>query len=116
MWERAPARERSLLAKRRAKARFDFTFPILHTYIMKSTYSISAAQKQFPMLVRETCDGAVAITRHGDTVAYVVSRERMEALVETMELLADPKAMRAIRAHEDGETTYRPLESLDADR
>ena len=81
---------------------------------MKSTYSISRAQSQLPRLVRETADGgAVAITRHDETVAYVVSKERMEAIVETMEILANPAAMRALRAHEKGRTRFLPIEALD---
>ncbi len=81
---------------------------------MKSTYSITRAQSSFPRVVRESADaGAIAITRHDETVAYVVSRERMEAIVETMEILADPKAMRAVRAYEKGKTRFHPLEAID---
>ena len=84
---------------------------------MKTTYSIAHAQSQFPRVVRESADGgAVAITRHDETVAYLVSRERMEAIVETMEVLANPAAMRALRAYERGAVTFHPLEALDAGR
>jgi antitoxin YefM len=55
----------------------------------------------------------VAITRHDETVAYMVSRERMEAIVESMEILADPEAMKAIRAYEQGKTKFSPLAVLD---
>jgi len=80
---------------------------------MKTTYSISGAQSNLPRLVREAGDGgAIAITRHDDTVAYVVSRERMEAIMETMEILASPDAMRALRAYEQGKTRFHPLEAL----
>jgi len=81
---------------------------------MKNTYSISRAQSHLPRLVRESASaGAVAITRHDETVAYVVSRERMEAIVETMEILANPRAMRALRDYEKGKLKFRPLEALD---
>jgi len=81
---------------------------------MKTTYSITHAQSSFPRLVRETGDtGAIAITRHDETVAYLVSRERMESIVETMEILADPAAMSAIRAHEEGKTCLHPVEAID---
>lgn len=79
---------------------------------MKSTYSISRAQNQFPRLVREAEAGAIAITRHDETVAYVVSRERMEAIVETMEVLANPDAMRALRLYERGRMSFHPIEDL----
>jgi len=81
---------------------------------VKSTYSISKAQSAFPSVVRESADGgAIAITRHDETVAYIVSRERMDAIVETMELLANPEAVRALKAHAEGRTRFRPLEALE---
>ncbi len=80
---------------------------------MKNTYSISQAQSRFSRLVRESAEsGAIAITRHDDTVAYVVSRERMEAIVETLEILANPSAMRAIREYEKGALHFHPLEAI----
>jgi hypothetical protein len=36
----------------------------------------------------------MSILRRNETVAYLVSRERMEAIVETLELLSNPAAMR----------------------
>jgi len=81
---------------------------------MTTTYSISRAQSNLPRLVRESADGgAIAITRHDETVAYVVSRERMEAITETMEVLANPKAMRALRAYEKGKTKFLPIEAIE---
>jgi len=81
---------------------------------MKNTYSITRAQHDFPRLVRESAGSeAIAITRHDETVAYVVSSESMEAIVETMEVLANPRAMREIRAYERGKTTFHPLDVLD---
>ena len=81
---------------------------------MKTTYSITQAQSQFPGLVRESAhSGAVAITRHDETVAYVVSRDRLEAIMETMEILANPRARRALREYEAGRMRFRPVEALD---
>ena len=81
---------------------------------MKSTYSITEAQAKLPMLVRETAGGtAVAITRHGETEAYLISRERLEGMIETLEIMANPEAMRAIRADKAGATTFKALESVD---
>jgi PHD/YefM family antitoxin component YafN of YafNO toxin-antitoxin module len=65
-------------------------------------------------LVRESATGdAIAITRHDETVAYLVSRKRMEAIVETKELLANADAMRTIRDYRNGKTTFHPVEALD---
>jgi prevent-host-death family protein len=57
---------------------------------MNSTYSITQAQAKFPGLVREAQAAPGLITRHDETVAYVVSKRRMDAIAETLELLADP--------------------------
>ena len=47
-------------------------------------------------------------------VGYLLSPDRMEAILESMEILANPKAMRAIRDYEKGRTKFLPLSSLDA--
>jgi len=81
---------------------------------MKTTYSVTKAQNRFPHLLREAAkSGAIVITRHDETVAYVVGRERMEAIVETMDLLSNPTAMKAIRDYEKGSTSFFPLDALD---
>ncbi len=54
-------------------------------------------------MVRTAERGQLAtITRHQKPVAYVLSPARLNELLETMEILADPKAMRAIRDAEAG--------------
>jgi len=81
---------------------------------MAPTYSVTQAQRQLPGLIKQAEAGeAVRIRRRDDTVALLVSRERMEAIVETMELLANPKAVRAIEGHRAGRTTFLPLSALD---
>jgi antitoxin YefM len=84
---------------------------------MKSTYSVTEAQAALPRLLREATatERPVAITRRDETVAFIVPRERMEAILETMELLANPDAMAAIRADREGKGVYYPLEILDED-
>jgi len=54
-------------------------------------------------MVRTAERGRLAtITRHQKPVAYVISPQRLSELLETMEILADPKAMRAIHDAEAG--------------
>lgn len=80
----------------------------------KNTYSITAAQSQLPRLVREAEEGRlIAIRRRDQTVAYILSQERLEAMVETMELLANPDARKAIEEHRAGKTRFVPLSALD---
>ncbi len=87
---------------------------ILYSVLVNTTYSITRAQSQLPGLVRETAkSGAIAITRHDETVAYLISADRMEAIAETMEVLANPDAMRALRDYEAGQTRMHPLAAID---
>lgn len=82
---------------------------------MNSTYSITQAQAKFPGLVREAQAAPVLITRHDETVAYVVSKRRMDAIAETLELLANPAALKALRAARKGRARYVPLDEIAAD-
>jgi len=80
---------------------------------MPDSYTIKTAQQKLSALVREAENHPVTITRQGRAVAVLVSIERMEAIAETMELLADPKAMAAIRKHRAGKAVYHDLAELD---
>ena len=80
---------------------------------MKATYSISRGQTSFPALCRRK--QATAITNQGRVVAFIVPRERMAALLEQMEILANPTAMKAIRRARAGKAKDHPLSHLDED-
>lgn len=82
---------------------------------MKNTYSVTEAQAQLPRLIKEAEKRAEAIPirRHDDVVAYLVSRARMEAMVESLEILGNRAAMRAIKEHRAGKTKFAPLSALD---
>ena len=80
---------------------------------MKTTFDIAEAQAQLPKLVR--AKQTVSLRQHDETVAFLVPRDRMEALLETMEILANPQAMRAIRRDQSGKGKYLPLSALDED-
>jgi PHD/YefM family antitoxin component YafN of YafNO toxin-antitoxin module len=79
---------------------------------MKTT-TLSEAQTQLPRLVRSA--RTVAISQRGRTTAFLVPRKRMEAILETMELLANPKAVAAVRRDRSGKAKYLPLSALDED-
>lgn len=80
----------------------------------KSTYTVSQAQSRLSELLKRAEQGEpVSIRRHNETVAYVVSRERMEAIVETLEILGNADAMRGIRRHRAGKLRFVPLSALD---
>ena len=80
---------------------------------MRSTYSVSEAQAQLPMLLKRAENDLIVITRRDKTVAYLVSAQRMEAIVETLEIMADPEAMKALRCARGGKGKYYPVTVLD---
>ena len=80
---------------------------------MATTYSITEAQAKFPAVVREAAEHPVVITRRDKVVGYLLSPERFEAILETMEILTNPEAMKAIRDAEEGKTKYHPISILD---
>jgi prevent-host-death family protein len=83
---------------------------------VRSTYSVSEAQAQLPALLKKAQSDLIAIAKRDKTVAYLVSAERMEAIAETLEIMADPKAMRAIgraRLARRGQGKYYPVRVLD---
>ena len=81
---------------------------------MVSTYSVTQAQTNLPRLLKDAAtEGSIAITRREETVAYLISKERMEAIAETLDLLGNSKAMQAIREYEAGKMQFLPLSALD---
>ena len=78
---------------------------------MKSTLSVTEAQANLPKIVRAS--SIVAISRHNKVAGFYVPRERFEALLETMELLANPEAMKTLRAAKSGKLKYRPLAEVE---
>jgi prevent-host-death family protein len=80
---------------------------------MKSTVSISEGQSTFPALVKAAESGkVVTVTRHEEPVACVMGYERMSAIAETLEIMGNPAAMRAIREHKAGKTKFGKLEDI----
>ncbi len=83
-------------------------------FSMKSTYSVTKAQSGLPRLLRDAAKtGTIAITRHDETVAYLVSRERMDAIAETLDLLGNPGVMDAVRQYRSGVMGFQPLQDRD---
>ncbi len=84
---------------------------------MDSMYSVTQAQTNLPRLIKEAAnEGSIAITRHEETVAYLISRGRMDAIMETLDLLGNPAAMKALREYEHGKTQFLPLSALNGDK
>jgi antitoxin YefM len=81
---------------------------------VKTTVTTTEAQANLPRLLRQlTKEKAVTITNHGRIAGFLISKERMEAIIETMEILANPKAMKAIRDFETGRSRAKDISCLD---
>lgn len=76
---------------------------------MKTVYSISRAKTKLPKLLREAQEQAVGILSKDKIVAYIVSKEQWDSFLETLEIMCNPAAMKAIRDAKSGKTKYRPL-------
>jgi len=84
---------------------------------VKDTASISELGRNPAAVVRRAqARGSVTVCRNGRVVGFIVSRDRMEAMLETLELMADPKAMQAIRQYESGKTRLKDVSCLDDDK
>jgi prevent-host-death family protein len=102
----APAEER----------RVDFGQMRISIFVVKATCSISDLSRNPAAIVRQSeKKGAVGISRNGRIVGFVVSRDRLEAMLETLDILADPDAMKAIRNYEAGRGRFKDVSCLDDD-
>ncbi len=54
-------------------------------------------------------EGVVPISRNGRTVAFLVSREKLAALMETMELQKDSGLMDLVRKDKAGTVRFSPV-------
>jgi PHD/YefM family antitoxin component YafN of YafNO toxin-antitoxin module len=81
---------------------------------MKTTVTTTEAQATLPRLLKQLPrQKSLTITNHGRIAGFLVSKDRMEAIIETMEILANPKAMRAIRDFESGRSRGKDISSLE---
>ena len=74
-----------------------------------STVTVSQAQAQLPKLLKKD---SFTISRHGKVIGVYLSRDRIEALIETMELLGDPAFMKALKQYKSGKMKFVDMEDL----
>ena len=74
---------------------------------MPDTYNIKEAQASLPKLCRS--GKRFVIANRNQPVVVAMPIEDFEALIETLDVLGDPKAMEAIHAAREGKTNYREL-------
>ena len=73
--------------------------------------SVSKAQSGLPKLCRDK--KSILITTHEKPVSVLLPIEDYEALIETMDVLANPTAMRTLRAAKAGKLKYHRLNMND---
>ncbi len=74
---------------------------------MKSTFTIAEAQANFSRIARS--NSVVGISKNSKVIGFYIPRERFEGLLETMEILANPEAIKWINADKAGKLKYKPL-------
>jgi PHD/YefM family antitoxin component YafN of YafNO toxin-antitoxin module len=79
---------------------------------MATQYSVEEAQVELSRILREAEEHIVVITRREKAVGYLLSPERFDAMLETMEIMSNPAAMEAIRNYKFGKTKFMPLDAL----
>ena len=77
-----------------------------------STVTVSQAQANLPRLIRQD---SFAIARHGKGVGVFLSKDRIEALGESLELLGNPDFIQALKEHKAGRGRQYDLAELDAE-
>ena len=79
---------------------------------MPVTYTMKVARAGLPALCRS--GKRFVIANRNRPVVVALPLEDFEALLETMDVLADPAAMKALKAARDGKARYRDLNLTDA--
>ena len=80
----------------------------VYTKSMADTYSMKEAQAGLTKLCAS--GQRFVITNRNRPVVVALPVEDFEALMETLDVLADPAAMAAVQAARTGNATYRPLD------
>jgi len=75
-----------------------------------SIVNVTEAQARLNQLIDRD---SFAISRHGKIVGVFLSRDRIEALIETMELLDKPEFRKALREYKSGRMKFYDIEQLD---
>jgi PHD/YefM family antitoxin component YafN of YafNO toxin-antitoxin module len=76
----------------------------------ESTVNVTEAQANLPRLLKRD---SFAISRHGKVVGFYLSKDRIEAMIETMELIGDESFMAALREYKSGKMKFYDVDKLD---
>lgn len=82
--------------------------------VKNTDLTISQLSKFAPRAVMETEQlGVRGILRHGKAVAFLVSRDVMESILETMELQKNPRLMQLVKRDKAGKVKFHQLPDED---
>ena len=84
---------------------------VICNFMSKVTYTVSEAQANLPGLCRT--GRRFVISRRDKPVYVAMPLEDYDALLETMELLSNPKAVATLRAAKAGRLAYKELDLAD---
>ena len=75
-----------------------------------SIVNVTEAQAKLNKLINTD---SFAISRHGKIVGIYLSKDRIEALIETMELLSKPEFAKTLKDYESGRMKFHGTADLD---
>jgi len=75
-----------------------------------SIVNVTEAQARLNKLINTD---SFAISRHGKIVGIYLSKDRIEALIETMELLSNPEFTKILKDYESGRMKFHRMADLD---
>lgn len=81
---------------------------------MRNTYSVAVAQANLPSILRKADDEIAVVERRGEVCGFIVGKKRMEAIAETLELLANPDFADTLKKLHAGKLKFHPISALDA--
>jgi PHD/YefM family antitoxin component YafN of YafNO toxin-antitoxin module len=77
-----------------------------------SIVNVTEAQAKLNKLIDQD---SFAISRHGKIVGIYLSKDRIEALIETMELMGSPAFAKTLKHYESGKMKFHSAAELDKD-
>ena len=87
--------------------RLDQSLLEIHISLVKSIATISDLQSEGSTLVREAeASGLVPISRNGRTVVFLISRAKLGAILETMELQKNDELMALVKRDKAGQVKF----------
>lgn len=75
----------------------------------ESTVNVTEAQANLPRLLKRD---SFAISRHGKIVGVYLSKDRIEAMIETMELLGDKQFVKTLEDYESGKMKFKDFDEV----